>query len=348
MMLVCFSMVACLTQAVDLSFAPKNDSYVVRKVRVEHGLALRELSTIRAGNVQSSTESVEIRAVQELLCTDRYLEVAQGRVARLQRRFDIAQWQGDLVLPTGADRLTAKSPMSGLSVLFTFVPAEQDYGRYYDAREGVEEHLHGISQDLDLLCLLPRQPASIGSRWEVDLPALVDVFAPGGRWALAFQLKPAQRNLVRSIQNGIGCNLVEVFGGESKGRTQAHLVGVEGELAKIELDFELSNRVDRRALVQMQMNGQELASGYRCQSAPLTWVFTGKGTLLWDLARHRAHELKIQGRERVGFDTELKIGNDPTSTTQRLSMEGSLVLEWILGEPRDPRLKAAMPAQGQK
>lgn len=345
-------MLACvLTQGIDLTFAPAEGSYAVRRVTLEHDLRLRELSSLRAGVVQSSTEPVDVRATQTLQCLDQYKRVADGRPLCIERRFDTLDWKGDLLIAGSKEALSARSPLGGLSVVYTFVPSENAYGRYYSAREGIEELLHPITEDLDLRTLLPDGPREIGASWSVPVGSMVDVFAPAGRWALAFQHKPAQRNIVRSIQSGIGCNLVEVFGGESRGNVEIKLVSADDQQARMDLVVEINNRVDRRGLVQMQMNGPELASGYRCQSAPLVWSFQGKGSLVYDRAARRCSELTLEGRQAVRLESELLVGGDPTSTTQRLALEGTLKVHWLIGDTKDPRLKAAAPAkpaQGQK
>lgn len=343
-------LLCALAQDVDLSFGPKPGTYAVRRVNIEHELSLRELSSVRSGAVQSSTDPVDLRATQTLQCTDQYKQVGDGRPLVLERRFDTLDWKGNLLLAGKQDALSARSPMATLSIVYTYVPEEQDYGRYFSAREGVEEMLYGLREDLDLRCLLPVGPQAPGAQWTVEPSRMVDVFAPAGRWALAFQMKPAQRNIVRSIQSGIGCNLIEVFGGECKGKVEARLASADEAQARVELTVELSCLVDRRGLVQMQMNGPELASGFRCQSAPLNWSFQGKGFLLFDRQARRASELKLEGRQSVRLETELLVGNDPVSTTQRLAMEGALKLHWLIGDPRDPRLKAPAGAapQGQK
>jgi hypothetical protein len=337
-------------QGVELSFNPKAGTYAVRRIDIEHELSLRELSSVRSGVVQSSTDPVDLHSTQTLQCTDRYKQIGDGRPLVLERRFDTLEWKGSLLLAGKQDALSARSPLATLSTIYTYVPDEQAYGRYYSEREGVEELLHGINEDLDLRGLLPVGPQALDAQWTVEPARMVDVFAPAGRWALAFQVKPAQRNLVRSIQSGIGCNLIEVFGGECKGKVEARLASADEAQARVELTVELSCLVDRRGLVQMQMNGPELASGFRCQSAPLNWSFQGKGFLLFDRQARRASELKLEGRQSVRLETELLVGNDPVSTTQRLAMEGALKLHWLIGDPRDPRLKAPTgPApQGQK
>jgi hypothetical protein len=345
-------LLCALPQSVDLAFAPKPGSYVVRKLSTEHALSLRELSTVRAGVVQSSTEPVDVKSTQSLHCTDQYQRVGSGRPLLLERRFDSLEWKGAIRVGAMEESVTARSPLSGLSVMYTYVPEEQGYGRYFSAREGIEETLHGLSEDLDLRALLPDHPQTLGASWSVPPASMVDVFAPAGRWGLSFQSKPQQRNLVRSIQSGIGCNLVEVFGEECKGSVGLKLVSADEREARIEIKVELANRVDRRALVQMQMNGAELSSGYRCPSAPLNWSFQGAGTLVYDREARRVSELTLEGRQTVRLETELLIGNDPVSTTQRLALEGTLKLRWLIGDPRDPRLKAApaepKPTQGQK
>jgi len=89
---------------------------------------------------------------------DEYLEVGNGRPLRLRRVFE-----------------RSGNPLEGTSVVFTWVPEEGAYGKYYDAREGPESALRELAEDLDLRALLPASAVAVGEHWQVSGETLGDV-----------------------------------------------------------------------------------------------------------------------------------------------------------------------------
>lgn len=335
----------------ELRFAPAEGTKVRRTITLDHALVVQEMKLITSAGSQSSQDQVAFRAHQVLRTLDEFRKVGEGRPLLLQRRFDEVGWNGSFDFGSSKEDIKAVSPLNGTSVVFTWVPEEKSYGKYYDARESSEEVLLRLDEDLDLRVLLPGHPVETGESWSVPAEGLLSVLAPGGRRDLRFDGKRTRANLMRTLRCGLAGNFEEFFGGESKGECKLHLDSlseVQGrKLATVGLELEIECKVDQRDLQQFLRTPAELASGYQCKSAPASWKLKGKGTLVWDLGWKRGVSLQLQGDQSMSLEVELAIGKDPP-TTQRMTLSGGLSFLWQLDEPAaGPPVPPEKP-QGQK
>ena len=338
---------------VELRFAPAEGSKVRRTITLEHALVVQEMVALTAAGSQASQNEISFKAHQVLRTLDEYRKSGEGRPQLLQRRFDEVGWNGFFEFPGGKEEIKAQSPLGGTSVVYTWIPEEHAYGKYYDARESPEEALLRLEEDLDLRALLPASAVAVGETWSVPSAALQDVFAPAGRLDLRFDAKKTRQNLLRTLRCGLAGNYGEFFGGESKGEAKLKLVSsadARGRpLASVELELEFENQVEQRELQQSQLTSNELLAGYKCNKAPVTWKFKGTGMLVWDLEKQRAASLKLQGQQTLVIETELTIGKQPPMG-QRMTLSGGLSFDWRLDDPAAaaPPGPPAPPRQGQK
>ncbi|MBK7643926.1 MAG: hypothetical protein IPJ19_12910 [Planctomycetes bacterium] len=334
------------SEKVELRFAPAEGTKVRRTIVLDQALVMQELKSITPAGVQTSQDQIQITSKQTLRTLDEYRKVADGRPTLLQRRFDAVSWDGTFATGGLKEPIKGVSPLAGTSVVYTWIPEDSDYGKYYDAREAPEEELLFLGEDLELETLLPQLPVAPGDSWEVKPDALLPVLAPCGRLDLRLEAKRARTNLLRALRSGLSGNYGEYFGGESTGQCKATLAVVAGTadhpLAEIELEVTLENRVDQRALQQAQLSGPELANGFLCKSAPVTWNFEGKGKLVWDLHAHRAASLELQGTQKVKMEIELEVRGKP-AMTQDMTLAGGLSFDWKIEELQGPSAP-----QGQK
>lgn len=123
------------------------------------GCAGGEKVELRFAPVEGSRVRRTIEVDHRVLRTlDEYRKVGAGRPLLLRRTFE-----------------EAPSPFAGTSVVFTWVPEERGYGKYYDAREASESALRDLTEDLDLRALLPASPVAVGDTWTVSATGLKDV-----------------------------------------------------------------------------------------------------------------------------------------------------------------------------
>ncbi len=94
---------------------------------------------------------------------DEYRKVGAGRPLVLRRTFE-----------------ETAGPLARTSVVYTWVPEENAYGKYYDAFESSESALRDLAEDLDLRALLPAHAVALGESWSVPALDLRDPLRSAG------------------------------------------------------------------------------------------------------------------------------------------------------------------------
>ena len=207
------------------------------------------------------------------------------------------------------------------------------YGRYFDGREGVEESLPALSEDLGLRCLLPPEPVAIGATWKLPPGVLRDVISPGGN--LDFDLSDAKDpSIARTIRLGTGGYLCDVFGAEEKGEVTATWTGTEEvdgrRLATIALEFDVVISRNLAYLANRSRTPEEIRAGAKVARAPVTLELKGKGTIRWDLDGGRLFDTQdLLADERITSQMVFDVGADDEDKQQgqTLVMTGSLTQE---------------------
>jgi hypothetical protein len=313
-----------------LVFAPKSGSTLDKTFTLEHQLVVQKMKSDGDDPGQISQQGLEVATKIELLVADTYVELGTGRPLKLQRLFKSSGMHVDLSTTDAIgekhpDSWDAESPLKGKSVVFTWVPEEKVYGRYYDQLESLEEYLAGLSEDLDFRLLLSDREVHQGSDWTIDPARFVDLFVPGGNIALGF-VKGGSGTLVRALTSGVGGPLYPVFGGIVKGNARAswkETREVEGDrLAVIELAISIETDHDRTEAARAAMHQEDSPDVHTIQQSTVRWKFEGSGTLLWNLSAQRFETLDLVGREDVTSELALALGSEVSR--QVLSMAGSL------------------------
>ncbi|MDA1266113.1 MAG: hypothetical protein O2816_13615 [Planctomycetota bacterium] len=242
-------------------------------------------------------------------------------VARMEPIDDPNQAAHDLELTT---------PLDGTSVVYTWVPSDGNYGKYYDALEGPEPALAELREDLDLRCLLPEGPVSVGQSWTVDAMDMHDVLEPGGQ--LALDCERGNRVLKRNLGTGMGHSLYHLFGGSSTGTITMQLTGVENGKASISMqlsglryladvsEYVRTSELSRETLVGMQMTGGQLVIS-----------FEGTGNLVWDLAALRASSFQLTADETMEMTLHSEVFDE--QLTERIRMVGMFRASYSSGPP---------------
>jgi hypothetical protein len=324
---------AASARAETIAFAPVAGSRVDKTFTLEHELVVQKMRFEGEEGAQLSQQRLEVSSKISLHAIDTYRAVEGGRPLVLQRLYPDAGLHVDLVLIDARgekhpDAWDAESPLKGTSVVFTWVPEDQGYGRYFDQRETLEEYLGGLAEDIDLRGLLPGRQVREGDAWPIEPARLADVFAAGGNVPMAF-VKGGGGFFARSVASGVGGPLSEVFGGEVKGKAQAKWKETREQegvrLAVVEISVEIETSRDQTASARAAMRLGELLEERTIQHAGVTWKFKGEGALVWNLSAGRFESFDLGGREDVASDLSLGFGGE-TSSHQELSFAGSLKL----------------------
>jgi hypothetical protein len=316
-----------------LAFAVETGASVAKTFTIEHGLVAQKIQVDGEAGGQISQQGLEVASTVELDVVDVYRKVDAGRPLELQRLFQAGSLHLDLSNIDGLgnkhpEAWDAESPLQGKTIVCVWVPEEKTYGRSYDQEETLEEYLAGLSEDLDLRCLLPQGDVHEGSDWAVDPARLVDLFVPGGEIPLGF-VKGGGGGFVQALKSGVGGSLHQVFGGVVKGNARAKWAGTEevegARLARIELAVSIETDHDRTEATRTAMHLDESSDGRSVDHAGVRWKFDGSGTLRWNLGAGRFEDLVLTGRQDVTSELVLSQGSDVTH--QMLSMAGSLAVK---------------------
>lgn len=338
------SVAATATQApkpspgVTLEFAPAAPARLERRIAVQHELTVRSATRTIGDKVYKSGPSAEIKTRQTLVVTDELRAVAGGRPTLLQRHFDEDLFHLELAALEGPNRgkpasFDARSYLEGSGVVFTWIPAERDWARYYDEREELEEYLAELRQDLDLLALLPDHPVAPGDKWDVPPEHWRDVVSPCGRVERRWP-KELDAYFARSLSSGIGGGLSEVFGGTYKGGGRVQFLRIDEssgvKLARLglELDLSLARDQDPANAHRGAADDPATLAGPRVH---VEWAYQARGELVWNLAEKRAERLAINGTQQITARLFAGASSTPTEETE---LAGTLKVEATLAPKR--------------
>jgi hypothetical protein len=327
---------AAARQSIELVYRPPLRTKSTKTFTYEHALALIQSERSDDGVVETMQQQLEILSKETLQLQDEVRALADGRPAELRRLYEAYDFKADLKFTlNGVDSpgvIEWTTPLVATSVLFTWVPEEQAYGRFYDTRDGIEEALVRLSEDADLRGLLPAGPVAVGDSWTIDLARLEGVFAPVGSLPIHYK-RGNEDNLARAVATGLGGALSEMlYGGRQRtGSFVARLEAVDGEgesrAARISLALDVTCEGDQTGLVQNSLTNAERVAGSYAKSAHGRWMFEGRGELVWDLAGGRFDSLKLAGSEDVEKEIELASLLGPGKSRQKLRMKGGLKVD---------------------
>ena len=307
-----------------------------KKFSITHALTVQKIDLGGPELDAMSQQQLSIDSTIELEVVDTYKKMAPGRPLEMQRVFASAPFHADFNFtdPGGTkipESWDAETLLKGRSVVFVWVPEEKGYSKYYDDLESLEEYLANLDEDLDLKCLLPKNPDGTprtvkeGDGWALDLHEIADLFTPGGNVPLTYT-KGGNTGLRTAIAAGVGGPLHPVFGGTVKGNCRAKWATTEtsdaGHFAAIELALEIETDADRTEIARRILRQNEDDDTSPVRHAGSAWKFSGSGTLRWNLDAGRFESLQVSGREDVKSDIQFASGTE--TSRQMLSMAGGL------------------------
>ncbi len=303
-----------------------------------------------SGKIIPTGKRWSITTERSLTFIDEYRRVSPGRPLEVRRVYD----QGELkarVQEIGEESeaqpadLTLKSAVTGRSVIWTWVPQEDGYGRYWDGVEAQEAWLSRMQGDLDLSFLLPEGPVAPGAQWEVAPETMRALLDPGGD--VRFEDQKGYGVIQRTLGFGIGGGLHRVFGGLCSGSVSVELKAVEGKLATLALRLERVRFVRDANMYSLEhiLRREELAD-LKVDNARLVLEFTGTGSLVWDLEQGRAVSLNLDVGEKVESRISMK-GLEDRTVQEDLHMSGTFRARYTAApfDPNAPRKVQKPPGE---
>jgi hypothetical protein len=317
----------------ELRYAPEEGTVLRRNFEVKHFLAVTR-SVTRIGDVEEvGQRSFDIRNVEKVQASDRILKVDAGRPVSFRRYFDRGGLDGfaELSGAAGAVNLRAVgiSRLKGKSVMFSWVPEDETFGRYFDAAEGVEEDLLFMREDLDLRAFLPDGPVEVGAPWTVPPTAMGDALSPCGMLSFDFS-KSKNISLARTLRLGTGSHLFELFKGDVEGVVTASLKSVEVveevQLAVVAVEWDVKTTTDLTVLARRNRAAGEMQFNKELLGMNVTLSLKGEGTFRWDLEGGHLADYDFSSSEDVHSSVESRFGEKGKVREELLEMGGRVVV----------------------
>lgn len=322
-------------QADSLSWHPTPGQRVHRTIVMGHTLTAVRMEQATNGESSLSQRLFDLSSSVRLQVTDELREVEADRPSVLRRFYEQSTFSAETTRSRGRQQ-TRDAEFKGAGsivdsgVVFTWIPEDKTYGRYFDADEGVEESLPGLEADLSLRQLLPTTSVEVGTTWTLEPGVLRYLFTTGGDTDYKLDEEKGM-GLLRTMRCGVGMNLEQAFGGEESGEVEARWLGTEEadgkKLALIDLTFDVVLTRDLKERAAGGMSTDELARGFAMKSAIVELALEGGGRLRWDLGAGRLHDtVDMKAKERVSLSLSLERpgeeGDAPETDEQVLVMAG--------------------------
>jgi hypothetical protein len=306
-----------------------------REVVTDHFLTAEMQTYDKNGDTAVSQRLFEMHSKQSLTATDIVHALDGGRPAKLQRFYDASSFQVDIeasqgTMQTKDRKVIGTGSVAGRGVVFTWIPEDEEFGRYYDKKPGIEEVLPGLTEDLGMRGLLPEEAPALGDSWKLAPGVIGSVLNCGGD--VDFELGGGVGfDMLRTMRLGIGLDIDQVFGGSEKGEVVATWIAVTEEdgvnLAEIELVFDVVLQRDLKERAQTGMTARDARMGMYVDSCLVTMELNGSGLVRWNLDENILYGTKdLKASQRVGYKlvqaTATPAG--PKLFSQELVMVGSL------------------------
>lgn len=263
---------------------------------------------------------------------DQYEQVDGGRPTKFRRSYTKGRRVSQLFNERGSQpKIRQRALLRGNSAMFTWVPEEGIYGKYFDREELDEDMLAYLRGDLDLIFALPEVPVSPGDRWELTPAELIDLFGRSGTFPYEI-IGDKDDFLIRALDSGLAGSLDQAFGGTAEGRAEVHFKEIResdaGREAILEIGCQVAYERDRTAFVRANTIRKEQQEGIDYQEAFLRLLIEGRGTIVWNLDEQRPTELAFEGTETTYIRIVHRAPTDEegVNRAQDVTMKGSLTI----------------------
>ena len=316
-----------------LRYAPEEGGVIRRNFEVKHFLAVTR-SVTKTGDLEEvGQRTFDIRNVEKIQTSDRILKVEGGRPVSFRRYFDRGGLDGfaELSGAVGAMNLRAVgvSRLKNKSVMFTWVPEDEVFGRYFDAVDGVEEDLMKMREDLDLRAFLPDGPVEVGVPWSVAPVAMGDALSPCGMLSFDFS-RSKNISLARTLRLGTGSHLFELFRGDVEGEVSATLKSVDDvegdQVAVVAVEWDVETRSDLTDLARRNRATEETRFNKELVGMDVTLLLKGEGTFRWDIKRGHLLDYDFSSAEDIQSSVKSRFGEDGEIREELLEMGGRVVV----------------------
>ncbi|MDA1264384.1 MAG: hypothetical protein O2816_04820 [Planctomycetota bacterium] len=288
----------------DLQLAPAAGTRLTKTFAMQTSLEGGELEVIMDG-MEIPAEflpvlELSMTSSSEMVFTDRYLAVQDGRVTGLARTFDDLEdvhestesMEGQGFEATSSkNTTTGRSELEGESVRFTWDAEEGAYDAEFERGEGEgagDGLLEGLAAPLDLTGFLP--PKDAGDSWTVSAEVLAELVSPGGNLHFLYSGDDAERFGSEEARTSFDGELEVIRRGEhSRDGVDLIELEIEGEVTVV---IESPTDLDDIPVV----DGTGLQT--------FTQTITLEGALRWNASANHLHSLELEGEVEATMQIE--------------------------------------------
>jgi hypothetical protein len=309
-----------------VAYQPAEGSTLAKTFTWNWELELEDLSVIVDGteidpSMMGGEFMMSMVYDSEIKLLDTFGAMADGRLAKLERRFETLGSDMSFSVEAGGEsddqEMPGSSELEGEAVVFTWNADEQDYDvAWAEGSSGDDELLEGLEEEADLRWMLPAGEVSVGEGWEVDTAALRHLIMPGGDMRILPEGEEMDEDMMRMMEN-LGAEAEELYAKIMAGRMTATLTAIREEgdsrLAEIALDVEIESSNDFASMAQeiittaIEESGEDIPVEFSVEMADVELQYDAQGTLLWDLGTGVVRALDLSGDFSIAIDAAFTV-----------------------------------------
>ena len=334
------------TTADRIAFAPESGLTVTRTIENRLTLDLEDFAMDVDGQdmtaMMGGIPEVSFTNTNSVVVTDEFVEMAEGRPAKLKRTYDTI---GNHVLVDASmmgegqtDETEMSSELEGAEVVFTWDTESGEFvASYADEEDSRDpELLEGLSEDMDLRMLLPGREVEVGESWDIPFDALFSMLLPGGNLGAqpdgmdemdADMDMGQMEDLMRELMDEYADAAESLFDGERKATYQG-MREVDGEkLAVISLVIDTDGTLDFADMILDMMDRMGEISEMPMEmdmsiaAADLLMTVEGEGELLWDARRGIFRSMEMEAEMSIGVEMAMDMDMGGQATTMDITVE---------------------------
>jgi hypothetical protein len=327
-----------------VAFAPEKGLTLKRTVENRMTMDLEDMTLDLDGQdmtaMMGGLPEMSFTTTMNVVVSDEYVEVAEGRPAKLKRTFDTIGANTVVDVSMAGEGESNETPttsdLEGGTVLFTwdeekgeFVASWANEGETRDA-----ELLEGLEEDMDLRAFIPGRDLEPGESWDIDPIALGALLFPGGDLGMKgeeaedMEMDMSQfEDMFTEMLTQYEDALAGLLDGERKA-TYEGMREVDGRtLAVISFKIDTDGSMDMSSMIADAIDkiGEitEMPAEVDMQigAANLTMAFDGTGQLLWNPRRGTFESLTIEVDMTMGMELSMDIDAQGEAHSVDMTME---------------------------
>jgi len=328
------------TPADRVSFHPREGTVLTKTFTTVVEMALDDLEVMMNGEeVDPAAMGAEFEVSEahgqydiEVVVTDEYISLGEGRPAELVRSYDSIQALWEDGMQEGSDDDSIEE-LVGVSVRFTWDDDEQGYSRAVIGEDELDDLLlASLGEDMDMRVLLPGAAVEVGDSWAIHPDAAASLTLPGidlpAAMAAIIAAVPDDELLFGLLDPNAFTDSVDdmVIGDmgeitctyEGIRELEGAEVGVISLTSETDESFDLSDMIAEIAESEGQDMGGEV-------TLEIGMAFELEGELLWNMAAGHAHSMNFEAEATLEFFGEVAIEDLGMDMGAEAEASGTLV-----------------------